>query len=262
MPSSFSMPGECSLVAAEGSSDGELGPADLLAAKEVAHRLRWRQAGSRGWVRSEVSWILRFWFQASADESVAVFSQPRRNPCQPVEAGRRSVARYLAYSALGLELGCLVRNLAGVIQDLPIGESQEVVQLRDPIGHVHGFPVPRLKFGKFQVGVDDPVERLEFLGLEVVLGDSDVVLRTTPPGRRGQAHERLRGVGPLVDDLRGRVSVRRPVHLVLHGGEELLRHFRLADRSPRSSRRYRAPFGRRRRSRRADVADASSNSSK
>jgi hypothetical protein len=39
---------------------------------------------------------------------------------------------------------------------------------------------------------------------------------------RLQTHERLGRIGALVDDLGGGVAVRGPVHLVLHGGKELL----------------------------------------
>jgi hypothetical protein len=57
--------------------------------------------------------------------------------------------------------------------------------------------------------------------------------------RRLHPHEELSAVGAPVDDLGGRVSVRGPVHLVLHRREELLSSRRAAvdfDRMPRRGR--------------------------
>lgn len=66
---------------------------------------------------------------------------------------------------------------------------------------------------------------LEILLAEVVLGDDRVALpgHLARPAR--EPHVRLRRVGACGDDLGRRVTVRPPVHLVLHGGEEAMGGF-------------------------------------
>src|SRR5690606_6904328 len=72
--------------------------------------------------------------------------------------------------------------------------------------------------------VDDAMKHLK-LGLgEVVLGDRDVGLANYAAGpRRLHAHEGLVRVSARMNELGGGVTVHGPVHLVLYGGEELLR---------------------------------------
>ena len=141
--------------------------------------------------------------------------------------GRRQRARAAAnrsYSSSAFATASLVGDLAGVREDLALGEPQEVVELGDPVGHVHRLAVQGLQLGELQVGRDDPVQRLDLLGVEVVLGDGHVGLARA---RRRPSSSApccgLVGVGAGGDDLGGRVAVRRPVHLVLHGLEEELR---------------------------------------
>ncbi len=77
---------------------------------------------------------------------------------------RRACLREAAVLELGLRHCGVMRDLAGVAENLPLREPQEIIELRDPVGHVHGPAVHRLQFGEFEVGVDDAVERLELLG--------------------------------------------------------------------------------------------------
>ena len=65
----------------------------------------------------------------------------------------------------------LVRNLARVLEDVPPAQPQEVIQLGQPVAHIHGLPVERLHLGQFQIGHHDAVQGVEFLRREVVLGD-------------------------------------------------------------------------------------------
>ena len=51
--------------------------------------------------------------------------------------------------------GLLVGNLPGVLEDVPSTEAQEVVQLGQPVPHIHGLAVERLDLGEFQIGHDD-----------------------------------------------------------------------------------------------------------
>ena len=92
--------------------------------------------------------------------------------------------------------------------------------------------------------------------LEVVLGDGHILLADDAAGPRGlQPMSGCAASARCVDDLRRRVAVRGPVHLVLHRGEELLRHLRVrrvvhARRVNIQHLLVEAPL------RRADVADA------
>ena len=78
---------------------------------------------------------------------------------------------------------------------------------------------------------------------------------TRARSRSTHSHERLSGIGALVDQFRRRVSVRCPVHFVLHHGEKLLRRHRVrrvihARRVDVQNLLVKPPF------RRADVPDA------
>lgn len=113
---------------------------------------------------------------------------------------------------------------AGVVEELAAADFEEVVELGDPVAHGHGAALEGLELGVLDVEGDDAVEDLELVCGEVVFGDGDVVFADDAAGAGGlQAHVGLGGIGPLGDDFGGGVVVGGPVHLVLHGGEELLR---------------------------------------
>jgi hypothetical protein len=124
----------------------------------------------------------------------------------------------------GLGLGDVCGDGARVIEQLAAGGLEELVELFDPIAHGHRGALERLELGELDVEVHDAMEHLQ-LGLgEVVLRHRRVGFADQAAGpRRLHAHEWLVGVGALVDDLGGGVSVRGPVHLVLDRREELLR---------------------------------------
>ena len=85
-----------------------------------------------------------------------------------------------------------VADPARVGQDLPLAQAQEVVQLGDPVAHVHRPAVQGLQLGEFQVGGDDPVEGVELLGGAGSSWRSPTSAfadRSPAPGR--QAHVRL-----------------------------------------------------------------------
>jgi hypothetical protein len=50
-----------------------------------------------------------------------------------------------------------MRHFACVGKDVVFGQTQEIIQLGNPVPHMHGFAIARLEFGEFQVSGDDPV---------------------------------------------------------------------------------------------------------
>jgi hypothetical protein len=121
---------------------------------------------------------------------------------------------------LGLGDGLVMRDLARMVQDLPLRKPQEVVELDDPVGHVHRLASHCLQLSELQVEVYDAVQHIESVVGQVVLGDVHVGSSRDVPAPACEAHVGLRRVGPGSNDLGRGVSVRCPVHLVLHGGEE------------------------------------------
>ncbi len=122
---------------------------------------------------------------------------------------------------LGEFLRHLVRDFSGVGEDVAVVDGEEAVELGDPVAHVHGDTAHGLAFGKDEVLLDEVVQRGEFRLVEVILGDGDVLLAHLRAAPVGQAHVGLLAVGAGVDDLRRRLAGDGPVHLVLHGLEEL-----------------------------------------
>jgi len=72
------------------------------------------------------------------------------------------------------EPGCLCRHGTGMGEDIAVADLKELIQLGDPVRHLHRLSVDGLEFGKFQIQVDDPVELIEFLRRQVIFGDGDV----------------------------------------------------------------------------------------
>jgi hypothetical protein len=114
----------------------------------------------------------------------------------------------------------LVRDLAGMGQDLPVVDVQKGVELGDPVAHVHRDAAHRLALGEDQVLLDQVVQGRQLVFGQIVLGDADVLLADLGPAPVGQAHVRLVGIGAAVDDLGGGLAGDGPVHLVLHRLEE------------------------------------------
>ena len=80
-------------------------------------------------------------------------------------------------------------DLPGVIQQLAPGDLQELVQLFNPFAHRHRLAVERLELSELDVEVHDPVQRLQLVLVEIVLGDRDVLPANDPAGTGGlQAH--------------------------------------------------------------------------
>ena len=61
-------------------------------------------------------------------------------------------------------------------EDLPPAHPQKVLQLRNPVPHVHGLAVQGLNLGEFEIGIDDAIQRLKLLGVQVILGDDRFLL--------------------------------------------------------------------------------------
>ena len=52
-----------------------------------------------------------------------------------------------------------MRNLAGVRENVPLAEAKEIVELLNPVAHVHAFAGPGLELGEIEVLVDDEIEQ-------------------------------------------------------------------------------------------------------
>ena len=59
-------------------------------------------------------------------------------------------------------LGQLVGNAPRVREHLAVAQPQEIVQLGNPIGHVHRSMAAGLEFRKIEIGRDNQVERFRF----------------------------------------------------------------------------------------------------
>ena len=46
-------------------------------------------------------------------------------------------------------------------EQLPSAQFEKIIELYDPVLHIHRFTVEGLEFGKFDVGVDNAVEGVE-----------------------------------------------------------------------------------------------------
>jgi len=66
-----------------------------------------------------------------------------------------SVLLILGKLGLGVLLGKGVRDFARADQNVAFTEAKEIIQLGDPLPHVHGPVTARLQLGKVQVGRDD-----------------------------------------------------------------------------------------------------------
>ena len=112
---------------------------------------------------------------------------------------------------------------SGVAQYRALADAEKIIQLGDPVAHIHGLAAAGLKLGEVEIHRNNEVEGLDFFQCEVILGHGHVRLvgAAARPGR--QSHVGLGGVGAGVDDLGCRLSMRAPVHLVLHGRKELPR---------------------------------------
>ena len=115
----------------------------------------------------------------------------------------------------------LVRDLACVGQDLSSVDRDEGVQLGGPIVHVHRDMLHGLPLGEDQILFGEVVQCADLRFREVVFRDSDIRLADLRSPETGQPHVRLRMVGTGSHDFCGGLPGDRPVHLVLHGLEEL-----------------------------------------
>lgn len=142
---------------------------------------------------------------------------------------KRSLAGLVGIElALSLGYGSVVGDTARVSQDVLSAEFEEVIKLGDPVFHGHGATVACLQLREFEVGRDYPIERLQFLGIQVVLRDGDIGSLGRFSGPASEAHVGFTGVGTERDHFGSGVSVCRPVHFVLNGFEEGLRGFRVS----------------------------------
>ena len=136
----------------------------------------------------------------------------------------------LVQGVLGMSmfLGQFVGNLARVQEYFTVAESQEIVQLGNPIGHMHWAMAAGLKFGEIEIGGNNQVQRLDFRLRQIVFCDGHIGFANGARWGvfpRGQTHVWLRCVGAVLDDLCSRVTMGGPVNLVLNDPKELPRHF-------------------------------------
>lgn len=119
-------------------------------------------------------------------------------------------------------------DLAGVRENVSLVEGKESIEPRNPVGHLHWDLTGRHIFGVKQILLDNPIESLDFRLDEAVLRDSDIAPLNLALGGvlpRREAHTRFGSVGPVRDDLSGRLSGNGPMELVLNGGEKRLGQF-------------------------------------
>ena len=142
-----------------------------------------------------------------------------------------------------------------MIQQFAPRHLQEIIQLGNPIAHIHRLAAAGLQFAEVEIHGDNQVQIPDFLQAEIVLRHDHIPLARTAADPRGQSHVRLRGVRAGMDDFRRCVAVRAPVHLVLHRGEKLLRrlHARIVINARRVNLQHLPPEGL---LRRPDVPDA------
>lgn len=126
----------------------------------------------------------------------------------------------LVVFGFGLFFGHLVRDSAGVFEDVSFVKLQECVEAVGPVLHGHGDTSHGLAFSVDKVLFNQVVQRGQLLLIEVVLGDGDIVFADFIATPVGQAHVGFGVVGPLVDYLGGRLAGDGPVELVLDGLEE------------------------------------------
>ena len=55
----------------------------------------------------------------------------------------------------------LVSNLARVREYVTLGKTKEIIQLGNPVGHVHRLAIHRLQLGEVEISRDDQVESLD-----------------------------------------------------------------------------------------------------
>ncbi len=115
-------------------------------------------------------------------------------------------------------------DLPSVRQNFPAADPQEVIQLADPIVHVHGFSIEGLQFGKIQIHGDNPIQRIQLFRTQIIFRDLNIAsgwLDTTPGC---QSHVRFAGIGAFNNDFGGSMSVGRPMYLILNHHEKFPRH--------------------------------------
>ena len=107
-------------------------------------------------------------------------------------------------------------------------DDQNVVQLLDPVGHIHGHLPPRLTFGECEVLFDQQPEVFHFVFGQVVFGGCGIGLGDAPRVALvagGHAHHRQAGIGTAGDQFGSRLAADGPQQFVLHDFEELDRFF-------------------------------------
>ena len=68
-------------------------------------------------------------------------------------------------------LGKLCRDSSGMGQKFLAGEFQKIIQFLNPVFHIHRLVRLSLKFGKVKIQVDNAVQRVQFFGGQVILGN-------------------------------------------------------------------------------------------
>lgn len=124
---------------------------------------------------------------------------------------------------LGDDLHPLVADAALAIEHRALVELQQAVHVLSPVVEGKVLALPGPQFGLLQEDDHQPVECVDLLGCEVVLGDDDVLLAhpRTFPG--GEGHVGSVRVGAADHDLGGGLAGDGVDQFVLHLGKEVLR---------------------------------------
>ena len=90
--------------------------------------------------------------------------------------GFQPLALLFMQGILGMSvfLGQLVGDIPRVRKYLAVAQPQEIVQLGNPIGHVHRSMAAGLEFGKVEIGRNNQVQRLDFRLGQVVFRNGDI----------------------------------------------------------------------------------------
>lgn len=124
--------------------------------------------------------------------------------------------------------GNLAADLPRMFEQFAPVDDQNVVQLLDPVCHIHGHLPPRLTFGECEVLFDKQTEVFHFVFGQVVLGGCGIGFGNAPRVALvagGHAHHRQPGIGTMSDQLGGRLAADGPQQFVLHDFEKLDRLF-------------------------------------
>lgn len=105
------------------------------------------------------SYLRRFFPFGRRLELLHLFDGVREIFFSGTRFGRLQGAIFLKLNS-GFGQGLLMGHLSRMGENLTFAQLQKIIQLGNPFRHAHHLPVQGLKFGKFQIGCHDAVQRL------------------------------------------------------------------------------------------------------